>query len=60
MLTQVLGTPPSTRRAAPVMKAAAGESRKTTAAESSASVPMRFKGTNFGISANRLRVSRSS
>ena len=26
MLTQVLRTPPSTRRAAPVMKAAAGES----------------------------------
>ena len=40
-----LGTPPSMRTVEPVMNAAAGDSRNTTAAETSASVPRRCSGT---------------
>src|SRR5262249_21800798 len=41
----VCGTAPSTRRHVPDMKAAASESRKTIAAETSDSVPKRLSGT---------------
>ena len=49
------GAAPSTRRQAPEMKAAAGESRKTIAAETSLSVPRRCSGTSVVHAAERRR-----
>ena len=42
---RAFGTPPSTRMTEPVMKLAAGDSRKTIAAATSASMPKRCSGT---------------
>jgi len=53
------GTPPSTRMQLPVMNAAASESRNTTAAETSDSVPKRCSGTTLRrrLSSERIEAS---
>src|SRR6218665_576728 len=56
---RAFGTPPSTRRVEPVMKAAASDSKKHTAAATSASVPRRCIGTLRSSALMRARTAAS-